>query len=192
MHVNMHVIVNTMLFITTIVFKNEEINSIVCIGMFLVTIITQYPFNLLLTQIIRGPQTKFSSLNGVLECVAGYAGDNSLSPPTYKTVCDGDGHTEAIMVTYDDEVITYEQLIQSYFDYMKTQPFIKDGQYANKIWTTSDDERVTIGKVAFEKGISQLPTITQGRFWKAEQYHQDYQKKNGVRNVFLLVGVILR
>jgi len=97
------------------------------------------------------------------------------------------------MITYDDEVITYKQLVQSYFDYMKTQPFIKDGQYANKIWTSNDDERITIGKVGIENGITELPTIARfERFWKAEQYHQDFQKKNGVRYLFLIIGVVLR
>ena len=131
-------------------------------------------------------------MSGVLDCKSGYAGTADLQPPTYKTVCNGDGHTEAIMITYDDEVITFEQLVNQYFDYMKTQPFIRDGQYANKIWTNSDKERIIIAKVGMEKG-AMIPTISPfEKFYKAELYHQDFQKKNGVRYLFLIIGIILR
>lgn len=107
-------------------------------------------------------------------------------------MCNDDGHTEAIFLKYDDDIITYEQLLQYYFDSFKTQPYITSGQYALQIWTNNDDERILIGKVGIEKGVASLPVVApMQKFYKAEMYHQDFEKKNTVRYLFLIVGVIL-
>jgi methionine-S-sulfoxide reductase len=139
-----------------------------------------------------GPQTKYSQMKGVNECIVGYTGGSNPNP-TYKTVCDGDGHIEAIYIKYDDEMITYEELVNSFFDL--TKPIIKDGgQYSSKIWIDNDEERQIVEKIMIEKGIStytdSIVSYTQ-KFYKAEMYHQDFNNKNTFRYLFLIIGVIL-
>lgn len=137
-----------------------------------------------------GPQRKYQQVKGVEEVVVGYTGGTNTNP-TYNSVCKNDGHSESVFITYDDEVVTFQDLITIYFDYMKNQPIITEGQYASKIFTNNDDERKIIEKIKSERRINGYPVIENfNKFYIAELYHQDFERKNAWRTVLLGVGVI--
>ena len=73
---------------------------------------------------------------------------------------------------------------------MKNQPLITEGQYASKIFVYNDDERKIIERLKLEKRLN-FPIIENiNKFYIAEKYHQDFEKKNSYRNVLLGLGVI--
>lgn len=132
-------------------------------------------------------EDKFEKLDGVLSAVSGYTGGDTINP-TYKDVCSGTtGHAEAVEVLYDPEVISYEKLVRFFFT---THDFSYKGrnnpgfisQYRSGIYYSTDDEKKTAHKIAEEfenKGIKVYTEIKKASdFWKAEEYHQDYIRKN--------------
>ena len=62
----------------------------------------------------RHPQERYKSIPGVVNTVVGYTGGTTANP-TYNTVCRNDGHTEAIKVEFDPGVISYEELMRTFF-----------------------------------------------------------------------------
>ena len=57
------------------------------------------------------PQLRFDKVNGVVDTRVGYTGGQSNNKPSYKSVCRGDGHTEAILIEYDPTKVTYRKLL---------------------------------------------------------------------------------
>ena len=106
-------------------------------------------------------------------------------------MCDGDGHTEAIYIKYDDEIITYKELVNKFFDI--TKPLIyEEGQYSSKIWTGNEEEKDIVKNVMMERRIKNETIISSFQnFYKAETYHQQFEKKNAIRYLILMIGVIL-
>lgn len=62
-----------------------------------------------------GPQRTFAKLTGVTRAVVGYMGGKNESP-TYRSVCQGDGHIESVLVEYDDTKISYKELLDAFWD----------------------------------------------------------------------------
>lgn len=141
-----------------------------------------------------GPQSSLSKLDGVKSVVAGYTGGKNLKP-SYKSVCGGDGHKEAVCITYDDTVLSYESLLQEYFSYWRSQKGIPplDSQYAPSIWTASDSERdlavSLMSPEEIKKGIHKIEP--RADFFKAEEYHQNYETKQKPRFVLLGAGLLV-
>ncbi len=132
-------------------------------------------------------EDRFEKLDGVISAVSGYTGEDKINP-TYKDVCSGTtGHAEAVEVLYDPEVISYEKLVRFFFT---THDFSYKGrndpgfisQYRSGIYYSTEDEKKTALKIVDEfenKGIKVYTEIKKASdFWKAEEYHQDYIKKN--------------
>ncbi|WP_169331866.1 peptide-methionine (S)-S-oxide reductase MsrA [Robiginitomaculum antarcticum] len=136
-------------------------------------------------------ESDFEKLDGVSEVISGYSG-GTLDDPTYEAVSYKEtGHYEAAMIIYDPSIVTYRQLIDQYW--MTVDPTDSSGQFCDKgssyrtaIFTTPDqraeaeaskDMIVNSGKVA-RVVTPVLPATT---FYPAEDYHQDYYKKNPVR-----------
>lgn len=135
----------------------------------------------------------FEKLPGVREAVSGYTGGH-VKNPEYKQVSRGStGHTEAVQVFYDPKVISYAQLLDGFWRQFDptdgTGSFVDRGlQYRPGIFYNNAEE-----KALAEKAIKQLtasgryekPIVVEvaslGIFYVAEDYHQDYYKRNPVR-----------
>ncbi len=142
----------------------------------------------------------FEKLNGVAEVVSGYTGGQKVKP-TYEEVSSGTtGHYEAIQVTYDPEKVNYEQLLDTFWKNIDPTDvggsFVDRGQqYGSAIFYHSDEQRrlAELSKERVEKsGVFDKPIATMilklKVFYEAEDYHQDYYKKNPIRYKFYRAG----
>jgi peptide methionine sulfoxide reductase msrA/msrB len=135
----------------------------------------------------------FENLDGVIEVVPGYAGGKE-EDPTYEEVTAGEtGHREAVRVIYDPERVTYQKLLDVFWQNIDPQD--ASGQFADKgpqyrtaIFYRDDGERklaeesktVLDGSGRFKKPIV-TEIIKYTNFYPAEDYHQDYSRRNPVR-----------
>ena len=115
-----------------------------------------------------------------------------LDNPDYKAVCRGDtGHAEAVQVTFDDEQVSFRQLLDVFFDMHNPTTLNRQGpdfgsQYRSAVFWHDEDQRAVakqkIGEID-ESGKWSDPVVTEvapaAQFWKAEEYHQRYFEKNG-------------
>ena len=137
-------------------------------------------------------EADFEKLPGVLAAESGYTGGR-VANPTYEQVSHGGtGHTESVRVTYDPAKVTYAQLLDYFWHHI--DPTVKDrqfcdigAQYRSAIFYQNEEERnaAQASKAALEKS-GKLPQIfteiqAAGPFYLAEDYHQDYYKKNPLR-----------
>jgi peptide methionine sulfoxide reductase msrA/msrB len=138
-------------------------------------------------------ESDFEKVEGVVEVISGYTGGR-LANPTYKQVsAGGTGHVEAVKVVYDPAKVTYEQLLEVFWRHVDpTDPggqFVDRGaQYRSVIFYGTDAERqnAEVSKQTLAaSGRFSKPIVTDilqlGPFYPAEEYHQDYYKKNPIR-----------
>ena len=135
-----------------------------------------------------GVERLFWSLPGVYSTAAGYTGGYTPNP-TYREVCSGDtGHAEAVRVTFDPAKVSYEKLAKFFFEIH--DPTQLDGQgpdlgdqYRSEIFYTTPAQQQTAEKLIGElrrRGYDVVTEVTPaGRFWPAEDYHQQYYKRKG-------------
>ena len=130
----------------------------------------------------------FENVKGVLDVVSGYSGGTTKNP-TYKEVVKGKtGHFEAIEVRYDSDKIKYKDLLENFW--INIDPFDADGQFCDKGYSyksvafyLSDIEKnlITNSIKSLEKKFNKkivTYVIKFEKFYKAEEYHQDYYVKN--------------
>ncbi|HEX3033826.1 MAG TPA: peptide-methionine (S)-S-oxide reductase MsrA [Thermodesulfobacteriota bacterium] len=135
----------------------------------------------------------FEKLGGVIEVISGYTGGHKKNP-TYKEVsAGGTGHVEAVQVVYDPSKITYAELLDVFWRQIDpTDPngqFVDRGlQYRSAIFYHKDEQKrlAAESKEELDKsGRYEKPIVTEiikaSEFYKAEEYHQDYYKKNPIR-----------
>jgi peptide methionine sulfoxide reductase msrA/msrB len=136
----------------------------------------------------------FEKLNGVHEVLSGYTGGNGPNP-TYEDYA-AKGHIEAVQITYDPSKISYAELLDVFW--RQINPTDQGGQFCDRgpqyrsaIFYENDEQRQLAekSKEALEKsGRYQKPIVTElikaSAFYKAEDYHQDYYKKNPIRYKF--------
>jgi methionine-S-sulfoxide reductase len=135
-------------------------------------------------------EAAFAQLDGVIDVESGYCG-GSEADANYETVCSGrTGHAEAIRITYDPARITYDKLLDVFFDaHDPTQLNRQDNdvgtQYRSAIFYGDDTqlraarekiERLTADKAYTDPIVTTLEPLTE--FFPAEEYHQDYAKRN--------------
>jgi methionine-S-sulfoxide reductase len=135
-------------------------------------------------------EAAFEQLDGVLDVTSGYAGGNAETA-NYRAVCGGDtGHAEAIRVTYDPAKITFEQLLDVFFDAHDPTQLNRQGadigtQYRSAIFYANDDERrlaqtkideLDAAGAYSKKIVTTLEPLEV--FYPAEDYHQDYARQN--------------
>jgi peptide methionine sulfoxide reductase msrA/msrB len=135
-------------------------------------------------------EAPFEKLDGVLEVVSGYTGGPEKDP-TYKDVLSGStGHREAVRVTYDPDLISYEALLRVFW--RQIDPTDGGGQFADRgsqyrtaIYFGTDAEKrlAEASRLELERsGKFSAPIVTEilpvADFFPAEQYHQDYYLKN--------------
>jgi peptide methionine sulfoxide reductase msrA/msrB len=133
----------------------------------------------------------FEKLDGVISVTDGYAGGTSENP-TYHNYVAG-GHTEVVQIVYDPKKITYGRLLNTFWHQINpTDPggqFVDRGHaYISAIFVYDDAQRrlaEASKKEAEDSGVFKNPIVTPildaPKFWKAEEYHQDYYKKNPIR-----------
>ncbi len=134
----------------------------------------------------------FSKIAGVTSTSAGYIG-GELENPTYDQVCtDKTGHAEAVEVDYDPAKISFEDLLDVFWANHNPTTLNRQGpdmgiQYRSAVFYHNTDQReiAQSSKQALEKsGKYNDPIVTEivpaPTFYKAEEYHQKYFKKNGL------------
>ncbi len=145
-------------------------------------------------------ESGFEKLPGVRDAVSGYTGGKEKNP-TYKQVSRGvTGHTEAVQVHYDPSVISYEDLLEGFwrqFDPTDGEgSFVDRGmQYRPGIYYNNDMEKQAIDAAIkaqeasgrYDKPFA-LEVVPLGEFYAAEDYHQDYYKKNPIRYKYYRYG----
>src|SRR3954454_23811761 len=138
-----------------------------------------------------GAERVFWQADGVYSTAVGYAG-GSTPNPTYEEVCSGrTGHTEAVLVVFDPEKISYEEILQRFWENHDPTQGMRQGndtgsQYRSAIYTTSPEQAAAVEatKAAFGERLSAAgygPITTEiaelGEFYYAEDYHQQYLAK---------------
>lgn len=131
----------------------------------------------------------FQQLNGVIKVESGYMGGKTLNP-TYREVCSGtSGHAEVARITYDPDVITYEELLEVLWTTHDPTTLNRQGadagtQYRSAIFYLNDDQRIQAqtSKANVATKIWDKPIVTEivpaSTFYPAENYHQNYYNNN--------------
>ncbi|MCF6165025.1 Peptide methionine sulfoxide reductase MsrA [Furfurilactobacillus rossiae] len=135
----------------------------------------------------------FETVAGINKVVSGYTGGH-VPNPTYEQVCSHTtGHTEAVKIWFDPEVMSYDKLVQIYWQ--QTDPTDAMGQFQDRgdsyrpVIFVKDETQRRIAeaskKALAESGRFDAPIVTQIEdakpFYPAEDYHQDFYKKNPLR-----------
>ena len=141
-------------------------------------------------------EADYEKLDGVVDVISGYAGGH-VKNPTYKQVsAGGSGHIEVVKVTYDANKINYSQILDYFWRHV--DPTRDDGQFCDRGSQYRpaifyQDEAQKKLALASTKQIEQSKPFAQplkveliqaGTFYPAEDYHQDYYKKNPIRYNF--------
>ena len=133
-----------------------------------------------------GVEEAFRTLDGVIETTVGYMGGTTANP-SYQMVCSGEtGHAEVVEVQFDPAVISYQQLLERFWDKHNPTTLNRQGvdfgsQYRSAIFYYSEEQRqqAEAAKGAMDQsGRFDDPIVTEinpaGSFWRAEDYHQKY------------------
>lgn len=139
-----------------------------------------------------GAERGFWKLPGVHTTAVGYAGGYTPNP-TYEEVCTGaTGHTEVVLVVFDPEVISYEQVLRQFWESHDPTQGMRQGndvgtQYRSAIYTVGDEQNA-VAQASAEEYQKALTAAGYGRitteiapltaFYYAEEYHQQYLHKN--------------
>ncbi len=132
----------------------------------------------------------FESVKGVEEAISGYAGGHT-SNPTYQSIGTGTtGHAETVEVIYDTSMVNYSTLLEVFFGSHDPTTLNRQGpdagtQYRSAIFYTSEEEKHLAEKYVAElsekevfDGAITTEISALKKFYPAEEYHQDYEKKN--------------
>ena len=139
-------------------------------------------------------ESDLAKVPGVIDVVSGYTG-GTVKNPTYEQVsAGGTGHRESVEVTYDPRKLSYARLLDAFWH--DVDPFDNEGQFCDKgpqyrsaIFVHDAQQRAAAeaSKAALEKRFRRkivTDILPAGPFYTAEEYHQDYAKKNPLRYHF--------
>ncbi len=139
-----------------------------------------------------GVEAAFRQIEGVTDAVVGYTG-GIVESPTYKMVCsDRTGHAEAVEVTYDPAVVSYEELLDTFWRVHDPTQLNRQGpdvgtQYRSAVFYHTPEQQAAaeaLKRRLAESGTYRHPIVTQivpaVTFWRAEDYHQRYLEKRGL------------
>ncbi|MBU0995843.1 MAG: peptide-methionine (R)-S-oxide reductase MsrB [Proteobacteria bacterium] len=141
-------------------------------------------------------ESDFEKVPGVLDVISGYTGGHVVDPAYEQVSAGGTGHVEAVKVIYDPEKVSYDMLLDAFWRYVDPTDsggqFVDRGpQYRSAIFYANENEHQMIeaSKKKLEaSGRFTKPVVTdilpRGPFYPAEEYHQDYYKKNPIRYKF--------
>ncbi len=135
------------------------------------------------------PAEELLKVEGVINTVAGYTGNPSATKaPTYDSVCFSRDWVEGVRVQYDDEKLSYQQLLEAFFESQK--PKLGSRQYSSIIFAHDDEQRSIAAayiqtNAKKQKSDGWLPEWTTveplTKFYQAEGYHQNYWQKQRPR-----------
>lgn len=139
-----------------------------------------------------GVEYNFSKIKGVNEVISGYSGGKTPNP-TYEMVCSNNTeHAEVVLIDFNENEVTYEELLSAFWKKHDPTTLNRQGpdvgtQYRSAIFYYDDRQKETA-----EKSLNQLQgklnqkIVTEiskaQKFWKAEEYHQKYFEKHGLRH----------
>ena len=137
-----------------------------------------------------GVEEYFSRVKGVIKSESGYTGGTRKNP-TYEEVCTGKtGHAESVRITFDPKVVSYERLLKHFWEIHDPTSLNKQGndagtQYRSAIFYTNPEQekaaKASLEKLAKSGKYSRkivTEILPEKEFYQAEEYHQDYLKKN--------------
>jgi len=144
-------------------------------------------------------EADFEKLPGVIGAESGYTAGTKPNPTYEQVSAGGTGHTEAVRVTYEPAKVSYAQLVDFFWKHI--DPTVKDRQFCDsgnqyrsgiywqnaaerKIAESSRDALLSSGK--FQEIHTEIIAAT--TFYPAEEYHQDYYKKNPIRYAYYRKG----
>ncbi|WP_282136453.1 peptide-methionine (S)-S-oxide reductase MsrA [Seonamhaeicola maritimus] len=131
----------------------------------------------------------FQEVKGVEKVVPGYSGGNAPGKPTYREICSGlTGHAEVIQVSYDADIISYEELLLIFMTTHDPTTLNRQGadsgtQYRSVIYYHEENQK-EIAEVVIKEVAKYFdnPVVTEiaplDIFYEAEEYHQDYYQNN--------------
>ena len=138
----------------------------------------------------------YENLKGVIDVESGYSGGKTLNPTYYKVMTEKTGHAEAIKVLYDPQIIDFETLVKVFFGSHDPSTLNRQGpdkgtQYRSIAFFKTNNEKKIIEKevkrLLENKTYKKITTeiLAFEKFYKAEEYHQDY-KKNNPNDIYIL------
>lgn len=138
-----------------------------------------------------GVEALFQQLNGVISTSTGFTGGETINPTYEDVYSELTGHAESVQVEYDPTLISYEELVEVFFENHNPTSLNRQGEdigtrYRSAIFFHTD-EQAQIALLAKEKleqsGRFKKPVVTQvvpmTSFYRAEEYHQSYLAKRG-------------
>ncbi|OGA13239.1 MAG: peptide-methionine (S)-S-oxide reductase [Betaproteobacteria bacterium RIFCSPLOWO2_12_FULL_65_110] len=144
-------------------------------------------------------EADFDKLSGVIATESGYTGGKTPNPTYHQVGAGGTGHTEAVRVSYDPAKLNYQKLVDYFWRHI--DPTVKDrqfcdigSQYRSAIYWQNEAERkiVEASRDALLKSGKLPQVLTEiaaaSAFYPAEEYHQDYYKKNPIRYAYYRRG----
>jgi len=139
-----------------------------------------------------GVEASFRKIKGVKGVTVGYTGGKT-SKPTYEEVCtDRTGHAESVLVEYDPDTVTYDKLLDAFWDMHDPTTKNRQGpdfgsQYRSAIFYHSEDqkEKALASRESLQRsGKYSKPVVTEivpaSEFYPAEEYHQRYYEKHNL------------
>jgi peptide-methionine (S)-S-oxide reductase len=142
----------------------------------------------------------FDALPGVVSTTSGYTGGRTRNPQYMDVSAGGTGHAEAVRIVFDPARVSYAKLLEVFWH--NIDPTVRDRQFCDSgtqyrtgIFTLSpeqkrlaEESRAQLEKTKPFKAPIVTEIIPATEFWAAEEYHQDYYKKNPVRYKFYRSG----
>jgi peptide-methionine (S)-S-oxide reductase len=142
----------------------------------------------------------FDELPGVISTTSGYTGGHKKNPTYEEVSAGGTGHAESVEVVYDPSTITYQRLLDVFWK--NVDPITPDRQfcdagtqYRSAIFYHSEEQKrlaLASKKAIEDSGRFKQPIVTEivaaSPFYRAEEYHQDYYKKNPIRFKYYKFG----
>lgn len=132
-------------------------------------------------------ESVFLQLKGVEKVVSGYAGGTTQNP-SYEDICTGNtGHAEVILIDFDENQITYKQLLDVFFAVHDSTTLNRQGndigtQYRSVIYYFNEQQKAEAEQYIEQLKAEGLPIVTElspePKFYAAEEYHQNFFAKN--------------
>ncbi len=136
-------------------------------------------------------ESDFDKVPGVVSTISGYTGGKTKNPTYEQVTYENTGHYEAVEITYDPAKVSYEALLTAFW--RSVDPTDDGGQFCDRghsyktaVFVVNDRQRAAAeaSRKTAQKDLGQpivTPILTAARFYPAEDYHQDYYKKNPYR-----------
>ena len=140
-------------------------------------------------------EADYAKLPGVVGVESGYTAGQTVNPTYEQVSAGGTGHTEAVRITYDPAKVSYPQLVEYFWRHI--DPTVKDRQFCDVgtqyrsgiYWQNEDERRIAeasrdalLKSGKFAEIHTEIAAAT--AFYPAEEYHQNYYKKNPIRYAF--------